>query len=119
MASKHIVRTADQEDFKVPAAYETISSGFRRWCIVDGPGGSVHQEFSICELDSGGCVSAHLHTFEEQIYVLEGEVVFETADGTYTLVPGDYGVVHVAAAHSVRNDSQARVRWAETIAPQP
>jgi quercetin dioxygenase-like cupin family protein len=119
MASKHIIRTADQEDFKAPPAYEKISSGFRRWCIVDGPGGSVHQEFSICELDPGGSVSAHVHTFEEQIYVLEGEVVFETSDGTYTLVPGDYGVIHVSAPHSFRNDSTSRVRWAETIAPQP
>jgi hypothetical protein len=60
--SRHIVRTADQEDFKLPAAYEKISQGFRRWCIVDGPGGSVHQEFSICELDPGGTVGAHVHT---------------------------------------------------------
>jgi quercetin dioxygenase-like cupin family protein len=119
MASRHIVRTADQEDFKVPPAYEKISRGFRRWCIVDGPGGSVHQEFSICELDPGGHVDAHLHTFEEQIYVLEGEVIFETGDGTYALVPGDYGVIYVSAPHALRNDSNVRARWAESIAPQP
>ena len=117
--SRHIVRTAGEEDFKVPAAYDKISKGFRRWCIVDGPGGSVHQEFSICELDPGGAVGAHVHTFEEQVYVLEGEVVCETGDGTYLLEPGDYGVIHVSAAHAFRNESQVRVRWAEMLAPQP
>ena len=99
MPSRHIVRTVDQADFKVPKPYENISKDFRRWCIVDGPSGSVHQEFSICELDPGGTVGAHVHTFEEQIYVLEGELICETGDGTYSLEPGDYGVIHVSAVH--------------------
>ena len=119
MALRHIVRTADQADFKVPPAYEKISRGFRRWCIVNGPNGSVHQEFSICELEPDGSIDPHLHTFEEQIYILEGELICETGDGTYAMVPGDYGVIHVSAPHSFRNDSRARVRWAETCAPQP
>jgi quercetin dioxygenase-like cupin family protein len=119
MPSRHIVRTADQADFKVPPAFAKISSGFRRWCIVDGPNGSVHQEFSICELDPGGHIGAHVHTFEEQSHLLEGEVICETGEGTYALEPGDYGVIHVAAAHAFRNNSQARVRWAEMLAPQP
>ena len=68
MPSRHIVRTDDQEDFKIPKPFEKISKGFRRWCIVDGPNGSVHQEFSICELEPRGTIGAHVHTFEEQIY---------------------------------------------------
>src|SRR5687767_9524342 len=100
MPSRHIVRTADQEDFVVPKAYETLSKGFRRWCIVDGEGGSVHQEFSICELEPGGTVEAHIHTFEESIYILEGKLTCQTGDGTYSLVPGDYGVIQVSAPHA-------------------
>ena len=119
MPSRHIVRRADQEDFQVPKAFESLSQGFRRWRIVDGPNGSVHQEFSICELEAGGTIAAHVHTFEEQIYVLEGELICETGDGTYLLEPGDYGVIHVSAAHSFRNESGKRVRWAEMLAPQP
>src|ERR1700752_620541 len=119
MPSRHIVRTADQEDFKVPKAFESLSKGFRRWCIVDGPNGSVHQEFSICELDPGGTIDAHVHTFEEQIYILEGQLICQTGDGTYALEPGDYGVIHVSSAHSFRNDSDKHVRWAEMLAPQP
>ena len=119
MPSRHIVRTADQEDFKVPKAFEALSKGYRRWCIVDGPNGSVHQEFSICELDPGGTVDAHVHTFEESIYILEGQLICVTGDGTYSLEPGDYGVVQVSAPHALRNDGSVRVRWAEMLAPQP
>jgi quercetin dioxygenase-like cupin family protein len=119
MQSRHIVRTAAQEDFKVPKTFEKLSNGFRRWSIVDGPGGSVHQEFSICELDPGGTIGAHVHTFEEQIYVLEGGLICETGDGTYLLESGDYGVIHVSSAHSFSNDGKTRVRWAEMLAPQP
>ncbi|HSL45464.1 MAG TPA: cupin domain-containing protein [Anaerolineales bacterium] len=119
MPSRHIVRTADQEDFQVPKAFEALSKGFRRWCIVDGEAGSVHQEFSICELDPGGTVDAHIHTFEESIYILEGNLICQTGDGTYSLQPGDYGVIHVSSPHAFRNDGNVRVRWAEMLAPQP
>jgi quercetin dioxygenase-like cupin family protein len=119
MPSRHIVRTAGQADFKVPRAFAPLSKGFRRWSIVNGENGSVHQEFSICELDPGGTVDAHLHTFEESLYILEGQLVCETGDGTYALGPGDYGVILVSAPHAFRNDGAARVRWAEMLAPQP
>ena len=62
----------------------------------------MHQEFSICELDPGGTVGAHIHTFEESIYILEGELLCQTGDGTYALVPGDYGVIQVSAPHMGR-----------------
>jgi len=117
--SRHIVRTAEQEDFKVPKAFESLSKGYRRWCIVNGENGSVHQEFSVCELDPGGTIDTHIHTFEESIYILEGQLICETVDGTYSLEPGDYGVIHVSSPHSFRNDGNVRVRWAEMFAPQP
>ncbi len=119
MSGRHIVRTAEQADFKVPKAFEAISSGYRCWCIVNGENGSVHQEFSVCELDPAGRIEAHVHTFEESIYILEGQLICETGDGTYCLEPGDYGVIQVSAPHAFRNDGSSRVRWAEMLAPQP
>src|SRR5512143_2902429 len=119
MPSRHLVRMADQEDFKVPKVFEALRKGYRRWCIVDGSNGSVHQEFSICELDPGGTVDAHVHTFEESIYILEGQLICQTGDGAYTLEPGDYGVIQVSAPHALRNAGTTRVRWAEMLAPQP
>lgn len=119
MKSLHLVRTADQASFETPAAYARISSGYRRWSVVNRESGSVHQEFGICELDAAGRIDSHVHSFEESIYMLEGEIVVETGDGTFLLRPGDYGVFLVAAPHAIRNESGQRARWAEMLAPQP
>jgi quercetin dioxygenase-like cupin family protein len=119
MPSRHLVRTADQAAFKVPGAFAALSKGFRRWSIVNGESGSVHQEFSLCELDPGGTMDAHVHTFEESIYILEGQLICQTGDGAYSLEPGDYGVIQVSAPHAFRNDGSTRARWAEMLAPQP
>ena len=119
MSSKHLVRTVDQAEFIVPAAFAGLSKGFRRWSVVNGEAGSVHQEFNICELDPSGSIDTHLHTFEESIYVLEGQLICETRDGLFDLKEGDYGIIHVAAPHAYRNPSAGRVRWVEMLAPQP
>ena len=119
MTSRHLVRTADQADFRVPRAFANLSRGFRRWSIVNGESGSVHQEFNICELDPGGSIDTHIHTFEESIYVMEGELICETGDGVFSLNEGDYGVFLVAAPHALRNRGSERTRWAEMLAPQP
>jgi quercetin dioxygenase-like cupin family protein len=119
MISRHLVRTVDQANFETPAAFAKLSQGFRRWTIVNGEGGSVHQEFNICELEAGGSIETHIHTFEESIYVLEGQLICETRDGLFALAEGDYGVIHVAAPHAYRNTGSERVRWVEMLAPQP
>lgn len=119
MPSRHLVRTADQAAFEVPDAFADLSKGFRRWSIVNGQTGSVHQEFSICELDPGGSIDAHIHSFEESIYVLEGQLICETGDDAFALENGNYGVFQVAAPHAFRNTGTSRVRWAEMLAPQP
>lgn len=119
MSSRHWVRTADQANFMVPPAFADLSKGFRRWSIVNGETGSVHQEFSVCELESGGSIDAHVHSFEESIYILEGRLVCETGDGAFDLEEGDYGVIQVAAPHAYRNTGSVRTRWAEMLAPQP
>jgi quercetin dioxygenase-like cupin family protein len=119
MKSKHLVAPRDQAVFDVPAAYVGLSSGFRRWSVVNRQSGSVHQEFNMCELDPGGSVNAHVHSFEESIYVLEGQLICETGDGIFALEAGDYGVFLVGGAHAIRNSGAAPARWAEMLAPQP
>ncbi len=119
MESKHLVRTVDQAVFEVPPSFAALSRGYRRWSVVNRESGSVHQEFNLCELDPGGAIDAHVHSFEESIYVLEGEMICETGDGIFVLGPGDYGVFLVAAPHALRNAAPTKVRWAEMLAPQP
>ncbi len=119
MTQRHLVKTAGKAEYEVPQAYANISDGFTRWSIVNGDTGSVHQEFGICVLEPGGSISPHVHSFEESFYLLEGEVVCDTAEGSFVLTPGDYGVVPVAGPHAWRNTSDMPTRWAEMLAPQP
>lgn len=118
MAARHLVRTTDQAAFELPNAFAALSKGFRRWSIVNGES-SVHQEFNICELEWGGAIDTHVHSFEESIYVLEGQLTCETGDGLFVLKEGDYGVFLVAAPHALRNTGSERTRWVEMLAPQP
>jgi quercetin dioxygenase-like cupin family protein len=119
MQKYHIVKTAAEADYKLPKAYEKISKGYRVWSIVNRETGSVHQEFNLCELEPGGSIDTHLHTFEEAIYILEGELICATSDGTYAMTQGDYGFIQVATPHALRNEGKTTVRWAESLAPQP
>ena len=44
---------------------------------------------------------AHVHSYEESLYVLEGEVVVQTAGEATLLGPGDYGLIPVGVAHAL------------------
>jgi mannose-6-phosphate isomerase-like protein (cupin superfamily) len=117
-APRHLILHASAGTYTVPTEFEGHAEGFTRWAAVDPDGPSVHMGFGICELVSGGSIDPHLHSFEESFYVLEGEVLVETPEGTFRLRPGDYGVVPVAAPHAWRNVGAEPARWADMLAPQ-
>jgi quercetin dioxygenase-like cupin family protein len=119
LAPSHHVLRAAEGIFEVPAHYADHSRGYRRRVAVDGAAGSVHQGFGICELEPGGEIDWHVHSFEESFFVTEGEVVVETEDGSTLLREGDYGVLSVGQAHCWRNSGDVPARWADMLAPQP
>ncbi len=116
---RHHVLRSDEGELVVPEVFANRSTGFRRRSAVDGDTGSVHMGFFIAELDAGGFVPWHVHSYEEAVYVLEGELVCETEDGPFLLRAGDYGVIAVAAAHAWRNEGAGVARWADMCAPLP
>lgn len=116
---RHVVRRAAAAEYQVPPAYADHSEGYRRWSIVDDAAGSVHMGFGMCDLDAGGSVAAHVHSFEESFHVVAGEVVCATAEGALILRAGDYGVVPVGMPHAWRNTGGETARWADMLAPQP
>lgn len=120
MKSRHIVARAADATYTEPTEYRGRSAGLTRWTTVDeSDPGAVHTGFSICRLEPGGTIAAHVHSFEETLYVLEGEVVCETPGGAFTLGPGDYGFLPVGGEHKLHNAGTGVVRWAEMLAPQP
>jgi quercetin dioxygenase-like cupin family protein len=118
MTSRHLVRRAGEAGL-AQAAEVAHGDGFRRVALVDEAAGAVHTGFGICELEPGGSVAAHLHSFEESCYLLEGEAVVETAEGAVLLRPGDYGLLGVGVAHAWSNPGRTTARWADMLAPQP
>jgi quercetin dioxygenase-like cupin family protein len=103
----------------MPPFLEGHATGFRRWGIVDEAAGAVHTGFGVGEMDPGGSLDWHIHSFEESLYVLEGEVVLFTSEAAARLGPGDYALVPLAQPHSLANRSSAPARWAAMSAPQP
>jgi quercetin dioxygenase-like cupin family protein len=79
----------------------------------------VHTGFGACELDPDGSVAAHVHSFEETFYLLDGEAVVETGEGATLLRAGDYGLLPVGVPHAWRNPGDAPARWVDMLAPQP
>jgi quercetin dioxygenase-like cupin family protein len=87
--------------------------------VVDATTAAVHTGFGISRLSPGGSLPAHVHTYEESLYVLDGSVVVQTPGEAVRLGPGDYGLIPVAVPHSLRNDTAEAVRFARMSAPMP
>jgi quercetin dioxygenase-like cupin family protein len=119
MTAAHLVRRAGEADLAVPPGWSGHSGGFRRWSVVDEAAGAVHTGFGVCELEPGGSVAAHVHSFEESLHVLEGELLLTWAGGTVRLRQGDYGLLPVGVPHALRGAGAAVARWADMLAPQP
>ena len=106
-----------REEIVFAAEYESNSEGFARSLLVDGSNGSVHMGLGLCRLDDGH-VEAHVHSFEESFYVLEGMPTLYLDGRGVVLVPGACGVVPVGVPHAWRLDDGAAT-WIEMAAPQP
>jgi quercetin dioxygenase-like cupin family protein len=119
VTARHLVARAAEAAPAVPAELVGHSDGFRRWSVVDEASAAVHTGFGLCELEPGGRVDAHVHSFEESFFVTNGETVLDTREGAVRLVAGDYGVLPVGVAHAWRNEAGTRASWAEMLAPQP
>ncbi len=117
---RHVVRRAGEARFTVPAGIGAHAGGFRRWSVVDeDTPGAVHTSFDLCELAPGGRLDAHVHSFEQTAFVLDGTGDLRTPEATASLRPGDYALLPVGMPHAWRNDGERPVRWASMSAPQP
>jgi len=115
----HIVKHAADLDQRTPAEFEGRSKGYTGDSVVDEVGGSVQMGFRVARLEPGGHADAHVHSFEESIYVVEGSLTVDTTEGSFEMVTGDYGLLPVGMTHALRNTSEAVVGFAEMKAPLP
>ena len=100
----------------MPGRSPATAAGFRRWAVV-GRGRRRHTGLRDLHLERRA-VDAHVHSFEESVFVLEGRLA-STPPRLGALGPGDYGLVPVGLAHAARNLGPGPARWADMLAPQP
>lgn len=115
----HLVRTAAEADHAAPTGWAAGAAGYRRWTVVDEAAGAIHTGFGLCTLAPEGYLPAHVHSFEESFYVVEGTSVVDTPEGSFGVGPGDYGFFPVGVPHQWRNVGGEPVRWAEMQGPVP
>jgi quercetin dioxygenase-like cupin family protein len=119
VTTSHLVRRAADTVWGAAAGPLAAASGFATWSIVDGTTPAVHTGFALGRLDPGGALPAHVHSYEESLYVLGGQVVVQTPGEAARLGPGDYGLIPVGVPHSLRNEGSEHVQWARMSAPAP
>lgn len=115
----HIVTYGRDFDYRPPSEFTGHSGGYSVDAVVDEGGGSVQMGFRVARLDAGGHVDSHVHSFEESIYVIDGELAIDTVEGSVLLGGGDYALLPVGLTHGLRNTSNAAVSFAEMQAPLP
>jgi quercetin dioxygenase-like cupin family protein len=115
--ANHVGRV-DWSFIAAPTPASERSSGLARQVLV-GPGeGAVHTELAAGAFAAGGWLRRHIHSFEEGLYVLSGELVLEIGGDVHRLVAGDYGLIPIGTWHSLANGGDGEVRWLSVNTPQ-
>jgi quercetin dioxygenase-like cupin family protein len=114
----HHVTRVDRANLDVPAGYEDHSEGFRRASHIDRSVGAVHTGFSTCELSAEGRIDAHVHSYEEFLYVLEGHPILSIDATAVELAPEECAFVPVGATHSMEDRRGEPSGWIELQSPQ-
>jgi quercetin dioxygenase-like cupin family protein len=114
----HYVGHIDWSFADPPAGTTATTSGLARSVIVGPDQGAIHTELAVGALAPGGWIAPHVHSFEEALYVLEGELILELDRRVHRLVAGDYSLMPVGLRHTLANASGGPVRWLSLNSPQ-
>ena len=114
----HHVGRVDWSILEAPTPTGPTSSGLSRAVVVGAEHGAVHTELAVGGLQSGGWLGRHVHSFEEALYVLSGELLLEIDGQAHRLAEGDFGHMPVGAWHALGNAGEVPVRWLSVNTPQ-
>lgn len=100
-----------------PAPPSERSSGLARKVIVGREQGAIHTELAVGAFAPGGWLQRHVHSFEEALYVLDGELLLEIDERVHQLVKGDYAIMPIGTWHGLGNGGAGEVRWLSVNTP--
>ena len=92
--------------------------GLARQVLVGPDQGAVHTDLAVTVLQPGGWLQRHFHSFEEALYVLEGELLFEVDGHVHRLTKGDFTLQPVGVWHALGNARSDPVRMLSFCTPQ-
>jgi quercetin dioxygenase-like cupin family protein len=119
LSTHHLVARGADAVWGPGAGAFAAAPGYSTWSIVDGSTPAVHTGFSLGRLEPGGSLMAHVHSYEESLWVMSGEVVIQQPGEATRLGPGDYCLFPIGVPHALRNESSEPVQWARMAAPAP
>jgi quercetin dioxygenase-like cupin family protein len=113
----HFVAPVDWSFADRPMPSSAQMHGVARSVIVGPDNGATHTELAVGAMPAGGWLQRHVHSFEEVLYVLEGELLMEIDGHVHALVRGDYTFIPVGTWHALACVSGS-VRWLSLNTPQ-
>jgi quercetin dioxygenase-like cupin family protein len=114
----HHLATVDWGFTAEPVPPSAESWGLARQVIVGPAHGATHTELAVGALQPGGRLARHLHSFEEVLYVLSGELIHELEGRVHRLQAGDYVLHPIGAWHGLANAGSEETRWLSVNTPQ-
>jgi quercetin dioxygenase-like cupin family protein len=114
----HSVGHVDWSFMESPAQASATSSGLARLRIVGPDQGAVHTDLACVGLMTGGWLAPHVHSFEEALYVLSGELLLDLGGRVHRLVSGDYALIPTGLRHALGNTGSEPVRLLSLNSPQ-
>lgn len=114
----HHVGRIDWSFADSPGATTAVSSGLARQRIVGPDQGAVHTDLTVATLASGGWIAPHVHSYEEALYVLQGELLLGLGATTHRLVAGDYALMPTGLRHALGNTGAEQLRLLSLNSPQ-
>jgi quercetin dioxygenase-like cupin family protein len=110
--------TVDWSFADQPAPTSPNMHGLARQVLVGAANGAVHSELGVTVIQTGGWLQRHFHSFEESLYVLEGELLMDLDGRAHRLAKGDFVLMPVGVWHALGNVASVPVRMLSINTPQ-
>ena len=114
----HSVGRIDWSLVDSPAPSSATSSGLARVRIVGPDQGAVHTDLAVVGLQTGGWLAPHVHSFEEALYVLSGELLLDLGGRVHRLGGGDFALIPTGLRHALGNTGSEPVHLISLNSPQ-
>jgi quercetin dioxygenase-like cupin family protein len=100
------------------APESAIAAGLARVRIIGADHGAANTDLWAGSLEPAGWLAPHVHTYEEALVVMSGELLVRIGDRVHRLVAGDHALFQIGTRHGLGNDGAVPARWISLNAPQ-